>query len=112
MVGKISCWVGCHLWEQLKEERTIWETVLKMDRFGYKIGQRNQRAVTLVLELKLFSGSVSKWCGLVRRISIIPGRNCVCLACYCLKGVLRNRSRPPRGAVCSLAQCFKMLGVK
>ena len=92
-------------------ERTVWETLLEMQRFSYHAGEREQGAVALVLDfVKAFDA-----------VSIFPGRFCVCSAYssstsgeYSSKDLWRSRSRPSRpfslgqsGVACSCALCCR-----
>ena len=60
-------------------EPSVWETLLEMERFDCRVGEKDQGAITLVLDLaKAFERAslLVWWPG--RRVSISPGRFCVC----------------------------------
>ena len=81
----------------------VWVYVLYMDRCNFQAGEKDQGAIALVLVLaKPPRGSVSQWSGLGQRISMFPGRLCVCQGGYLEHQrrlqfeVWRSRSRPSR----------------
>ena len=83
--------------------RTVWETLLEMERFDYRAGEMEQEAITLVLDLaqtfwRVGLALVWAW---VTQILRVP---CGALS---LKGVSRSRSRPSGAS--SLRQWSRLL---
>ena len=83
-------------------ERTVWETLLEMERFTYHAGERDQGATALVLDFAKAFERVSL-CGLGQGMSTFPKTKRVCYAgtsntsggCSS-EAVWRSRSRPSR----------------
>ena len=103
-------------------ERTVWETLLEMERFTYHAGERDQGATALLLDFAKAFERVSL-CGLGQGISTFPKTKHVCYAgtsntsggCSS-KVVWQRRSRPSRpfslgqsGVTCSCALCCRTL---
>ena len=83
--------------------RTVWETLLEMERFDHRAGEMEQEAITLVPDLaqtfwRVGLALVWAW---VTQILRVP---CGALS---LKGVSRSRSRPSRAS--SLRQWSRLL---
>ena len=79
-------------------ERTVWGTLLEMEKSKYHAGERDQGAIALVLDL---AKAFERWAWATH--FNFPGRSCVCSAVTSNTGggcgskvVWRSRSRPSR----------------
>ena len=124
IAAQVSCWWDATGGRNGGAERTVWGTVLEMERFNNHAGKEDQGAIALVLDLaKAFERVSLQSCGHGRRISSSAGISCVCHAAVLNTGegcsskiARRNRSRPSRPfslgqseVACSCALCCRTL---